>query len=60
MGKLGYFLRFAGVLIVLSVLTLFFTEAGTLEFKVTVLSAVISFLVLLCCAGLMIRDEKSQ
>lgn len=58
MGKLGYFLRLAGVLFVLSLLTLFFTEAGTLEFKVTVLSAVVSFLVLLCCAGLMIRDGK--
>ena len=44
--------------VVLSLLTLFFVEAGTLEFKVTAVSAAISFLTSAVCIWIMIRDEK--
>ncbi len=59
MGNVSFFLRYALLLFVLSLFTLFFVEAGTLEFKVTLLSAAISFLVSLGCAGMMARDQKN-
>ncbi|MDE7353489.1 MAG: hypothetical protein K2O06_10620 [Acetatifactor sp.] len=49
MGNVNFFLRYAGILFVLSLFTLFFVEAGTLEFKVTAVSAVISFLISVSC-----------
>lgn len=58
MGNVNFFLRYAGILFVLSLLTLLFVEAGTLEFKVTTASAVISFLISVFCIWSMIRDEK--
>ena len=58
MENVNFFLRYAGILFVLSMLTLFFVEAGTLEFKVTAVSAAISFLTSAVCIWIMIRDEK--
>jgi len=56
MENVSFFLRYAGILFVLSLFTLFFVETGTLEFKVTVLSAAVSFLVSLACICVMVRD----
>lgn len=58
MENVNFFLRYAGILFVLSLLTLFFVEAGTLEFKVTAVSAAISFLTSAVCIWIMIRDKK--
>ena len=58
MENVNFFLRYAGILFVLSLLTLFFVEAGKLEFKVTAVSAASSFLTSAVCIWIMIRDEK--
>ena len=57
MENVNFFLRYAGILFVLSLLTLFFVEAGTLEFKVTAVSAAISFLTSAVCIWIMIRPK---
>lgn len=58
MGNVNFFLRYAGVLFVLSLMTLLFVEPGTLEFKVTAVSAAISFLVSASCVWIMVRERK--
>ena len=60
MENVNFFLRYAGILFVLSLLTLFFVEAGTLEFKVTAVSAAISFLNSAVCIWIIKRDEKKM
>lgn len=57
MENVNFFLRYAGILFVLSLLTLFFVEAGTLEFKVTAVSAAISFLTSAVCIWI-IRNSR--
>lgn len=58
MGNVSFFLRYAGILFMLSLMTLLLVEPGTLEFKVTTVSAGISFLISVLCIWIMARDEK--
>jgi hypothetical protein len=58
MANISFFLKFALVLFILSVLTLFIADKGTLEFKVTMVSAIISFLISAVCIWLIVKKDK--
>lgn len=58
MANIGFFLKFAFVLFILSVFTLFIVDKGTLEFKVTMVSAIISFLISAVCIWLIVKKDK--
>ena len=58
MANISFFLKFALVLFVLSVFTLFIVDKGTLEFKVTMVSAIISFLISAVCIWLIVKKDK--
>lgn len=60
MGHIEFFFRCAAILFVISVFVLFIVDRGTMEFKVTVLSAVISFLVSAVSMWMIIRDKKNS
>ncbi len=58
MGNISFFLKFAFVLFLLSVFTLFIVDKGTLEFKVTMVSAIISFLILAVGIRLVMKKDR--
>lgn len=58
MANISFFLKFALVLFILSVFTLFIVDKGTLEFKVTMVSAIISFLISAVCIWLIVKKDK--
>lgn len=58
MGHVEFFFRASTILFIISVILLFLVDAGTLEFKVTALSAVISFIISIVSIWFIIKENK--
>ncbi len=58
MANISFFLKFALVLFILSVFTLFIVEPGTLEFKVTMVSAIVTLLISVVCIWLIVKKDR--
>lgn len=58
MANISFFLKLALILLILSVFALFIVDKGTLEFKITMISTIISFFISVVCIWLIVKKDK--
>lgn len=55
--NIGFFFRFAGIILVISVICMIITEVGSAEFIVSLVSLILSLIVLTVCSVILNRKK---